>query len=146
MGGQLRLARRIELRSVTFGYRPNHPPLIDDLSRTIEPGQRVAIIGPTRSGKSTLLKLLSGEYKPWSGKILFDGVPISDIPREVLTGSVAVVDQQTFLFAATARENLTMWNPAVPDHQLVAATNDALTHVDIMRRVSGYDSLVEEGG
>ena len=146
LGGQLRLAGRIELRSVTFGYRPKHPPLIDDLSLTIEPGQRVAIIGPTGSGKSTLLKLLSGEYKPWSGEILFDGVPISDIPREVLTGSVAVVDQQIFLFAATVRENLTMWNPAVPDHQLVAAANDVLIHEDIMRRVSGYESLVEEGG
>ena len=146
LGGQLRLAGKIELRSVTFGYRPKHSPLIDDFSLTIEPGQRVAIIGPTGSGKSTLLKLLSGEYKPWSGEILFDGVPISEVPREVLTGSVAVVDQQIFLFAATVRDNLTMWNPAVPDHHLVAAANDAWIHEDIMRRVSGYDSLVEEGG
>jgi ABC-type bacteriocin/lantibiotic exporter with double-glycine peptidase domain len=146
LGGQLRLAGKIELRSVTFGYRPNHSPLIGDFSLTIEPGQRVAIVGPTGSGKSTLLKLLSGEYKPWSGEILFDGVPISEVPREVLTGSVAVVDQQIFLFAATVRENLTMWNPAVPDHHLVAAANDALIHEDIMRRVSGFDSPVEEGG
>ena len=146
LGGQLHLAGKIELRSVTFGYRPKHSPLIDDFNLTIEPGQRVAIIGPTGSGKSTLLKLLSGEYKPWSGEILFDGVPISEVPREVLTGSVAVVDQQIFLFAATVRENLTMWNPAVPDHHLVAAANDALIHEDIMRRVSGYDSLMEEGG
>ena len=114
LGGQLRLAGRIELRNVTFGYRPNHRPLIDNLSLTIEPGQRVAVIGPTGSGKSTLLRLLSGEYKPWSGEILFDGVPISEVPRQVLTGSLAVVDQQIFLFAATVRENLTMWNPDGP--------------------------------
>ena len=146
LGGQLRLAGRIELRNVTFGYRPNHRPLIDNLSLTIEPGQRVAVIGPTGSGKSTLLRLLSGEYKPWSGEILFDGVPISEIPRQVLTGSLAVVDQQIFLFAATVRENLTMWNPTVPDHRLVAAARDALIHDDIMSRTSGYDSMVQEGG
>ena len=146
LGGQLRLAGRIELRNVTFGYRPNHPPLIDNLSLIVEPGQRVAVIGPTGSGKSTLLRLLSSEYKPWSGEILFDGVPISEVPRQVLTGSVAVVDQQIFLFAATVRENLTMWNPTVPDHRLVAAARDALIHEDIMSRASGYDSMVEEGG
>ena len=146
LGGRLRLAGKIELRNVTFGYRPKYPPLIDDLSLTIEPGQRVAVIGPTGSGKSTLLKLLSGEYKPWSGEILFDGVPISEVPRQVLTGSIAVVDQQIFLFAATVRENLTMWNPAVPDHRLVAAARDALIHDDIMSRASGYDSIVEERG
>ncbi len=146
LGGQLRLAGRIELRNVTFGYRPNYRPLIDNLSLTIEPGQRVAVIGPTGSGKSTLLKLLSGEYKPWSGEILFDGVPISEVPRQVLTGSLAVVDQQIFLFAATVRENLTMWNPTVPDHRLVTAARDALIHDDIMSRTSGYDSMVQEGG
>ncbi len=146
LDGQLRLAGRIELRNITFGYRPNQPPLIDNLSLNIEPGQRVAVIGPTGSGKSTLLKLLSGEYKPWSGEILYDGAPINEIPRQVLTGSVAVVDQQIFLFAATVRENLTMWNPTVPDHRLAAAAKDALIHDDIMSRASGYDSMVEEGG
>ena len=146
LGGQLRLAGRIELRNVTFGFRPGYLPLISDFSLTIEPGQRVAVVGPTGSGKSTLLKLLSGEYKPWSGEILFDGVPIGEVPRQVLTGSTAVVDQQIFLFAATVRENLTMWNPAVPDHRLVAAARDALIHDDIMSRASGYDAMVEEGG
>ena len=146
LNGRLRLAGRIELRNVTFGYQAKQAPLIDNLSLTIEPGQRVAVIGPTGSGKSTLLKLLSGEYRPWSGEILFDGVPIGEVPREVLTGSVAVVDQQIFLFAATVRDNLTMWNPTVPDQQLVAAAQDALIHDDIMGRAAGYDALVEEGG
>ena len=146
LNGRLRLAGRIELRNVTFGYQAKQAPLIDNLSLTIEPGQRVAVIGPTGSGKSTLLKLLSGEYRPWLGEILFDGVPIGEVPREVLTGSVAVVDQQIFLFAATVRDNLTMWNPTVPDQQLVAAAQDALIHDDIMGRAAGYDALVEEGG
>ena len=144
--GRLRLAGRIELRSVSFGYRPNHPPLIDDLSLTIEPGQRVAVIGPTGCGKSTLVKLLSGEYAPWSGEILLDGVPNRAVPRKVLTGSIGVVDQQIFLFSATVRDNLTMWNPTIPDLQLVAAAKDALIHDDIMAREAGYESRVDEGG
>ena len=146
LGGRLRLAGRIELRDVTFGHRPNRAPLIEGFSLTVEPGQRVAVIGPTGSGKSTLLKLLSGEYTPWSGEILFDGVPSREIPREVLTGSVSIVDQQIFLFGSTVRDNLTLWNPTVPDRQIVAAARDALIHDEIMGRESGYDSVVEEEG
>ncbi len=146
LGGRLRLAGRIELRNVTFGHRPNRAPLIEGFSLTVEPGQRVAVIGPTGSGKSTLLKLLSGEYTPWSGEILFDGVPSREIPREVLTGSVSIVDQQIFLFGSTVRDNLTLWNPTVPDRQIVAAARDALIHDEIMGRESGYDSVVEEEG
>ena len=146
LGGRLRLAGRIELRNVTFGYRPNRPPLLENINLTIAPGQRVALVGPTGSGKSTLLKLVSGEYTPWSGEILFDGVPRHQIPREILARSVSIVDQQTFLFAASVRDNLTMWNPTAPDEQVVAAAQDALIHSEIMSRQSGYDSKVEEGG
>ena len=146
LNGRLHLEGRVELRDVTFGYRPNHPPLIENFSLTVEPGQRIAVIGPTGSGKSTLLKLVSGEYTPWSGEILFDGVPISEVPRRILTGSVAMVDQHIFLFRGTVRDNLTLWNPTVPDHQLVAAARDALIHDEIMSRPSGYDSPVEEAG
>ncbi len=146
LGGRLRMAGRIELRNVTFGYHPNRPPLIKNMSLSVEPGQRIALVGPTGSGKSTLLKLVSGEYTPWSGAILFDGVPRNEIPREILTRSLSIVDQQTFLFAASVRDNLTMWNPTAPDEQVVAAAQDALIHDEIMSRPSGYDSRVEEGG
>ncbi len=146
LDGRLRLAGRIELRNVSFGYRPNHPPLLENINIVIEPGQRVALVGPTGSGKTTLLKLVSGEYTPWSGEILFDGVARSEVPREILTRSLAIVDQQIFLFAASVRDNLTMWNPIAPDEQVVAAADDALIHNEIMSRVSGYDSRVEEGG
>ena len=146
LGGRLRLAGRLELREVTFGYRLNHPPLIENFSLTVEPGQRIALIGPTGSGKSTLLKLASGEYTPWSGEILFDGVPMSEVPRQVFTGSTAVVDQHIFLFAGTVRDNLTMWDPTVPEHQLVTAAKDASVHDEIVSRAAGYDAEVEEGG
>jgi NHLM bacteriocin system ABC transporter peptidase/ATP-binding protein len=146
LNGMLRLAGRVELRNVTFGYQTNRPPLIENLNLIIEPGQRVAIIGPTGSGKSTLLKLATGEYAPWAGEILFDNVPIGEVPRAVLTSSLAAVDQHIFLFAASVRDNITLWNPAVPDHQLVAACNDTLIHDEIMSRPSGYESLLQEGG
>ena len=144
--GRLRLAGRIELREITFGYQPQGAPLIDKLSLTIEPGQRVAVVGPTGSGKSTLLMLVSGVYAPWSGEILFDGVQREEIPRDILTSSVAIVDQQPFLFAGTIRDNLTMWNPTVPDDQLIAASRDALIHDDIASRLGGYEATVQEGG
>jgi ATP-binding cassette subfamily C protein len=146
LNGHLRLAGRVELCNVTFGYQVHGRPLVDNFNLTIEPGQRVALVGATGSGKSTLLRLVSGEFTPWSGEILFDGVPAGRIPRNVFTGSVATVDQQIFLFAASVRDNLTMWNPVVPERQVVDAARDALIHDEIMSRPSGYDAQVEEGG
>ena len=145
-GGRLRLAGRIELRDVTFGYQPNRPPQVRNLSLTIEPGRQVAVVGPSGSGKSTLLLLAAGVYAPWSGEILFDGVARDEIPREVLNSSVALVDQHPFLFAATVRENLTMWNPTVPERQLVQAAQDARIHDEITSRPAGYDAAVLDGG
>ena len=144
--GRARLAGRIDLCDLTFGYAPKAPPLMEGFNLSIEPAQRVAVIGPTGSGKSTLLALLSGVYAPWSGRILFDGSPREEIPREVLTSSIAIVTQRPVLFAGTVRDNLTMWDPTIPDERLVAAARDALLHDDIIGRPGGYDSVVEEGG
>ena len=144
--GRLRLSGRIELRDITFGYRRQGKPLIDKFSLRIEPGQRVAVIGPSGSGKSTLVTLMSGVYPPWSGEILLDGVPAGEIAREILTNSVAVVSQAPFLFAGTVRDNLTLWNPTVPDHEVIAAARDASIHEEIMARPLGYDSVMEEHG
>ena len=146
LGGRLRLAGRLEMRNISFGYRRNAEPLIDNLSLTLEPGQRVAIVGPTGSGKSTLLRIVNGEYTPWSGEILFDGVPTSEIPRPVLTASLATVDQQIVLFDGSVRDNLTMWNDAVAEADMVAAARDAMIHEEIVRRSGGYDAHVQEGG
>ena len=146
LNGRLRLAGRLELRDIRFGYRRNADPLIDGLSLTIEPGQRVAIVGPTGSGKSTLLRLVTGEYTPWSGEIHFDGVPMRDVPRSVLTASLATVDQQIALFDGTIRDNLTMWNAAIAEADMVAAARDAMIHDEIVGRNGGYDAHVQEGG
>ena len=146
LAGRLRLKGRIELRNVTFGYQDNREPVIEDFSLTIEPGQRVAVVGPSGSGKSTLSALVAGVHQPWSGEILIDGRPRDAIPRDLLASSVSLVDQHVFLFADTVRDNLTMWIPEVPDELLVAAAQDAAIHDEIVSRPLGYDAPVEEGG
>ncbi len=144
--GQLRLAGRLELRDLTFGYNPGRPPLLSGFNLTIEPGQRVAIVGPSGSGKSTLSRLVAGVYQPWSGEILFDGFPRREIPGEVLSRSLAMVDQDVILFSASVRDNITLWDSAVPDEDLIAAARDAQIHNDIIGRPLGYALQVDEDG
>ena len=144
--GRLRLAGHIELRNVTFGYQHNRPPQIRNLNLLVEPGQQVAVVGPSGSGKSTLLMLVGGVYTPWSGDVLFDGVARQDIPREILNSSATVVDQSPLLFAGTVGENLTMWNPTVPERLLVEAAQDAYIHDEITSRPAGYDGPVLDAG
>ncbi|MDE0367125.1 MAG: cysteine peptidase family C39 domain-containing protein [Gammaproteobacteria bacterium] len=144
--GRLQLAGQLELRDITFGYNKSRPPLIKDFNLEIKPGQRVAVVGPSGSGKSTLARLVSGIYQPWSGEILFDGHPRDEIPEEVLRRSVSMVDQEVVLFSASVRDNITLWNPAVPDEVIVGATRDACIHDEILVRPQGYATLVEEGG
>ncbi len=143
---QLRLSGQLELRNVRFGYKANREPLLDDFSLIIEPGQRVAIVGPTGSGKSTLAQLAAGIHQPWSGEILLDGHARAEVPRDLMTNSVSMVDQRIFLFAASVRDNLTMWNPEIPDQWVAEAATDATIHEDILARAYGYDAPVEEGG
>ena len=144
--GRLQLAGQLELRNVTFGFNKSRPPLIEDFNLLIRPGQRVAVVGPSGSGKSTLTRLASGIFQPWSGEILFDGHQREEIPEEVLRRSVSMVDQDVVLFSASVRDNITLWNPAVPDEVIVAATRDAGIHDEILVRPHGYSTLVEEDG
>ena len=143
---RLRLLGKVELRNVTFGYKTNQEPLIKDFNLLVEPGQRVAIIGSTGSGKSTLASLIVGVHRPWTGEILYDDQPLEEIPRDLLTDSVSLVDQHIFLFAGSVRENLTMWDQESPEQAIVTAARDALVHEEILVRPQGYDSAVLEGG
>ncbi|MCY3821634.1 MAG: cysteine peptidase family C39 domain-containing protein [Gammaproteobacteria bacterium] len=144
--GRLQLAGQLELKDVTFGFNRSRPPLLKDFNLVLKPGQRLAVVGPSGSGKSTLARLVAGIYRPWSGEILFDGHPRDEIPEEVLRRSISMVDQDVVLFSASVRDNITLWNPAVPDEAIVAATRDACIHDEILVRPHGYATAVEEGG
>lgn len=136
----------IDFKNVTFGYSQLAPPLIEDFSLSVSPGQRIALVGGSGSGKSTLAKVLVGLYPPTKGRINFDGVPAGKWAREVLNNSVAMVDQDIFLFEGTIREILTFWDEGIPDHQVIAAAKDAEIHDLISSKKEGYDFVIREGG
>ncbi|WP_347336673.1 NHLP family bacteriocin export ABC transporter peptidase/permease/ATPase subunit [Bradyrhizobium manausense] len=141
-----KLAGRIELKNVQFGYSLLEPPLISELSINIRPGSRVAIVGASGSGKSTLGRLICGLNKPWAGEILIDGAPLADVPPEILANSIAYVDQDIFLFEGTVRDNLTLWDRTTPDADLTRALKDGQIQDEIAIRAGNYDSYVSEGG
>ena len=140
-----RLHGRVELRGVSFGYSRVAPPLIENFSMVLEPGARIALIGGSGSGKSTIAKLVCGLYEPWEGQILFDGVPRREIPRSVLANSLSMVDQDILFFGGTVRENLTLWDTGVPQANLDAACSDAEIHDVVLSLPGGYEADLLEG-
>ncbi|CAM2006639.1 NHLP family bacteriocin export ABC transporter peptidase/permease/ATPase subunit [Acanthopleuribacter pedis] len=141
-----KLSGHIQIRDLAFGYNPLEPPLIEDFNLELRPGQRVALVGSSGSGKSTVAKLVTGIFQPLDGAILFDGKPREAYPRETMVNSLAVVDQNISMFEGTIRENLTLWDNTITDEQLVQAAKDAAIHEMITERPAGYDSRVEEAG
>jgi ABC-type multidrug transport system fused ATPase/permease subunit len=112
----------------------------------LKSGQRIAIVGPSGCGKSTISKLITGLYQPWSGEILFDGKPIQEIPRNVFTGSVAMVDQDIVLFEDTISNNIRMWDESIAEFEMILAARDAQMHEDILQRPGGYQGKLIENG
>ena len=138
-------AGALEFRNVVFGYSEADEPLIRDFTLRIAPGHRVAIVGATGSGKSTAAKLASGLYLPWSGEVLIDGRPLASIPRHERATAIAVVGQTPILFAASLRDNLSMWDPLIPDAWMREATDDAGL-AGLIEARGGLGMMIAEGG
>ncbi|WP_307128323.1 NHLP family bacteriocin export ABC transporter peptidase/permease/ATPase subunit [Streptomyces sp. B1I3] len=141
-----RLKGHVTLQDITFGYSPLDKPLLTGFSLSVGPGQQVALVGGSGSGKSTVSRLISGLYSPWEGTIRIDGQRLQDIPRGALAASVSFVDQDVFLFEGTVRDNVALWDPSVPDDAVVAALEDAALYDVVARRPSGIHSRVEQDG
>jgi NHLM bacteriocin system ABC transporter peptidase/ATP-binding protein len=144
--GKIKTDGYVDLRNIAFGYSRLEPPLIDSFDLSLKPGSRVALVGKSGSGKSTISRLVMGLYPPWRGEVLFDRLRRQEISAPILNNSLSLVDQDIFLFQGTVRDNLTMWNPVVPDADVIRAAEDACIHDVIAARPGGYESMVAENG
>ena len=144
--GREKLTGRVDLEGVTFGYSPLEPPLIENLDLHLEPGQWVALVGGSGCGKSTVAKLVSGLYEPWSGQVRFDGIAMGEVPRPILRGSLAVVDQDIVTFDDTVADNVKLWDRSIADYEMIMACRDAGIHDVVAAREGGYYSRVLPGG
>jgi NHLM bacteriocin system ABC transporter peptidase/ATP-binding protein len=141
-----KLSGGLAMKDVSFGYSKLAPPLIEHFDLELKPGASVAFVGSSGCGKSTLAKLISGLYKPWSGEICFDDVNVEDIPHAVITGSLAVVDQDITIFQDSISNNIKMWDTSIEDFEMILAAKDAQIHEDVMLREKGYGYPVLEDG
>lgn len=141
-----KLGGMIEMKNVSFGYSLSAAPLICDFSMTLHPGKSVAIVGASGCGKSTIAKLLTGLYQPWSGEILFDGRDSHDISRDEFVNSVACIDQNVVLFDDTIAENIKMWDHSIEDFTMTMACIDAGIRDDIISRPRGFNTRLVKGG
>jgi ABC-type bacteriocin/lantibiotic exporter with double-glycine peptidase domain len=136
---------RLEFRDVTFGYSHGNPPLVEGFSLAIEPGRRVALVGMTGSGKSTIARLALGLHLPWSGDVLLDGRPLRQVPRHERISNIAMVGQSPTLLEGSLRDNLSMWDPFVPDEWMREALADAGLGALLADR-GGLEARIAEGG
>ncbi|MBP3320203.1 MAG: NHLP family bacteriocin export ABC transporter peptidase/permease/ATPase subunit [Clostridia bacterium] len=141
-----KLRGEVKIDNITFGYGRLSAPLIQDFSVDLKPGSWVAIIGGSGCGKSTIAKLVTGLYKPWSGKITFDGKTKDEIDPYRFHSSVAIVDQDKVMFHDTIKNNIKMWDESIEDFAVIMAAKDSDIHESIVSRPDGYNHVLSEGG
>lgn len=141
------LSGRIQLEHVSFSYdTENHEEILHDINLTIEAGQKVALVGRTGSGKSTLGKLLLGLYLPDKGRILYDNFPLASMDYQDVRRQFGVVMQDTTLFSGSVRQNISMHDPAMDLERIMEAAKLAVIHEDVLQMPMGYETFVSEGG
>ncbi len=140
------LTGRIELKNVSFKYDLNAPLVLHNINLKIEPGQKVAIVGRTGCGKSTLAKLLLGLYLPTEGEIFYDGLSLATLNYQEVRNQFGIVLQESHIFSGSIRENIAFNNPDMPMEQVIAAAKAAAIHNDIEQMPMGYETSVSEGG
>ena len=131
---------------VTFGYNSREEPIIRNFSMEIGPGQRVALVGSSGSGKTTIAKLACRLLEPWSGSIRIGSQDIAELPPDRLCSVISYVDQNVVLFAGSVRDNVTLWNPIIENRTVTQALRDAAILDDVMSRQGKYDAEVGENG
>lgn len=141
-----RLRGGIELQQVSFRYRARDPWAVREVSVTVRPGEKVAIVGPSGAGKSTLARLLVGLYRPQSGRILYDGVDLGALDLRAVRSQIGVVSQDSRIFGVSVRANIALGDPAAPLEAVVAAARLAAVHEDIEKLPLGYDTILADGG
>ena len=137
---------RVTLDAVSFRYSPLVPPALEAVSVDAAPGQLVAIAGPSGSGKSTLAGVVAGLLTPESGRVLYDGRPMDELPRDWLRAHLAYVPQQSFLFASSIRANIALQEPDLPLERVVEAARLAEIHDEIQALPMGYETVLADGG
>jgi NHLM bacteriocin system ABC transporter peptidase/ATP-binding protein len=140
-----RLSGTIEIIGLGYTFAPVKPPLIQELNLSIQAGQRIAIVGASGSGKSTLARLVAGLLEPSQGEILYDGLPLREVPRAVRVVSIAMVQQDIALYGMSVRENLQLWRPLSEDQMREVC--DEVKILDVIQALpDGFDSVLAEGG
>lgn len=141
-----KLVGKLELKDIKFGYSKVLPALIEDFELTLEPGSRIALVGGSGSGKSTVARLVAGLFEPWEGEILFDGKTRKELPRQIINNSMAIIDQEIMMFEGTVKENISFWDDTMSETNVIRSAQDAMIHDVIAARVGSYESTIAEKG
>ncbi|TYC83595.1 NHLP family bacteriocin export ABC transporter peptidase/permease/ATPase subunit [Acetobacterium wieringae] len=140
------LEGEIEIRDLTFGYNRLSAPIIQGLNLTLRAGGSIALVGSSGSGKSTIAKMITTLYQPWSGEIRIDGMDIKAIPAELRVNTMSSVDQEIVMYSASVLDNITMWDETIAVEDVIQATKDACIYEDILALPNAFDHILSEGG